>query len=326
MRTALAAPEEDDADRLARLFDAPLDECSLALVEAKSNFAKAKKILRKKGYKEMAEFTAKDVMKLREETDAPMMECKQALGEAAGDYTRAKEILREKGKAQAGKKAGRATSEGVAALSVSADGKTVGAAVVESETDFVAKNPDFVAMAQKVADYVRDNGGSENPMENEAFKEMAADIVAKFRENIQIAKAVQLKSDAPIATYVHFDNKKASAILSEGEGAGSESIRKVAVHVVSLPPEVLSKEDLSQEKLDAEIEIETQRAINEGKDEKIARNIAQGRVNKEYIKRAALLEQPFYADPSKSVAQYVAESAKGTKLTKFVYLAVGQGG
>jgi elongation factor Ts len=264
-------------------------------------------------------------MKLREETDAPMMECKQALGEAEGDYTRAKEILREKGKAQAGKKAGRATSEGVVALSASSDGKTVGAAVVESETDFVAKNPDFVAMAQKVADYVRDNGGAENPMENDTFKEMAADIVAKFRENIQIAKAIQIKSDAPVATYVHFDNKKASAILAEGEGAGSEAVRKIAVHVVSLPPEVLSKEDLSQEKLDAEIEIETQRAINEGKDEKIARNIAQGRVNKEYIKRAALLEQPFYADPSKTVAQYVAESAKGTKLTKFVYLAVGQG-
>jgi elongation factor Ts len=273
----------------------------------------------------MAEFTAKDVMKLREETDAPMMECKQALTEAEGDYNRAKDLLREKGKAAAGKKAGRATSEGVAAVSLSADGLTVGGVVVESETDFVAKNEDFVAMAQKVADYVRDNGGSENPMEDPALKEMAADIVAKFRENVQIAKAVQIKSEAPIATYVHFDNKKAAIVVSEGENAGSEAVRKVAVHIVSAPPEVISKEDLSQEMLDRELEIETQRAINEGKDEKIARNIAQGRVNKEYIKRAALLEQGFYAEPSKSVGQYLGESAKGTKITKFVYLAVGQG-
>lgn len=274
----------------------------------------------------MAEFTPKDVMKLREETDAPMMECKQALTEAGGDPERAKAILREKGKAQAGKKAGRATSAGVVAISATPDNKTVGAAVVESETDFVSKNPDFVAMSQAVADYVRDNGGSANPMEDAKFKEMAADIVAKFRENIQITQAVQVKADAPIASYVHFDNSKGSLIVSEGTDAGSEAVRKVAVHVVSLPPEVISKEDLSKEMLDREIEIETQRAVNEGKDANIARNIAQGRVNKEYVKKAALLEQPFYADGSKSVAQYLAETAKGTKITKFVYLAVGQGG
>ena len=273
----------------------------------------------------MAEFTAKDVMKLREETDAPMMECKQALNEAEGDYNRAKDILREKGKAAAGKKAGRATSAGVVAFSASPDNRTVGGAVVESETDFVSKNPDFVAMAQKVADYVRDNGGSENPTEDPKLKEMAADIVAKFRENIQVTQAVQIKSDTPIATYVHFDNSKGSAIVSEGENAVTEAVRKVAVHVVSLPPEVIAKEDLSQEMLDREIEIETQRAINEGKDEKIARNIAQGRVNKEYVKKAALMEQPFYADGSKTVAQYLAEQAKGTKIARFIYLAVGQG-
>ncbi|HVT11318.1 MAG TPA: translation elongation factor Ts [Fimbriimonadaceae bacterium] len=324
MKTAIGFPE-DDAGRLVRLFWAPLDVCVAALVECKGNFDKAKKVLKEKGFKEMAEFSAKDVMKLREQTDAPMMECKQALNEANGDFEKAKQVLREKGKAAAGKKAGRTTSAGVVAVSASADGKTVGAVVVESETDFVSKNPDFVAMAQKVADYVRDNGGTDNPMENAHLKEMAGEIVAKFRENVQITKAVQIKADAPIASYVHFDNSKGSLIVSEGENAGSEAVRKIAVHVVSLPPEVINKEDLSQEMLDKEIEIETQRAVNEGKDEKIARNIAQGRVNKEYVKKAALMEQPFYADSSKSVSQYLAESAKGTKVTRFVYLAVGQG-
>ncbi len=324
MRTGVGFPDED-ADRLKAIFDAPIEACAAALADSSGDYEQAKKVLREKGYKQMAGFTASDVMKLREETDAPMMECKQALNEAEGDFDRAKQILREKGKAQAGKKAGRATSEGVVAVSASSDAKTVGAVVVESETDFVAKNPDFVAMAQKVADYVRDNGGSDAPMEDAHLKEMAGDIVAKFRENIQISKAVRITSDQPIATYVHFDNKKGSLILSEGPGAGTEPIRQVAVHVVSAPPEVVAKEDLSQEKLEREIEIETQRAINEGKEAKIAENIARGRVNKEFVKRVVLLEQPFYKDPSKTVGQFLSEEAKGSKIARFVYLAVGQG-
>lgn len=271
-------------------------------------------------------YTAADVKRLRDETDAPMMECKAALEEAGGDFDRAKEILREKGKAAAGKKAGRATSAGVVAFAANADATIVGAAVVESETDFVARNEDFIKAAQEVAEYIRDNGApAGDPMDDAKMKEFAEGIVAKFRENVQIRKAMQLKSGGTIATYVHHDRTKGAAVMSEGSNAGSEAVRKVAVHAVAFPPEVLKKEELSQEKIEAEIEIEVQRALNEGKDEKIARNIAQGRVNKEYIKRVVLLEQPFYIDPSKTVSQYLAEEAKGASLTGFVYLAVGEG-
>lgn len=273
----------------------------------------------------MAGYTAADVKKLREETDAPMMECKAALDEANGDFARATEILREKGKAAAGKKAGRATGAGVVAFAASPDNKTLAGVVVESETDFVSKNEGFVQMAQEVADYVLANGAPEgNPMDDPKFKEFAENIVAKFRENVQIPRAILLKSDNPIATYIHHDRTKGTAVLSEGENAGSEAVRKVAVQAAAFPPEVVSKEQLSQEKLNAEIEIETKRAIEEGKKEDIARNIAQGRVNKEYIKKVVLLEQPFYIDPNKSVAQYLAEEAKGAKISSFVYLAVGQ--
>lgn len=269
----------------------------------------------------MPNYTAQDVKKLREETDAPMMECKSALDEADGSFDRAKEILREKGKAAAGKKAGRATSAGVVAFSASEDGKTVGAVVVETETDFVSKNPEFVAMSQAIAEYVRDNGGDDEAK----LKELSDGIIAKFRENAQVAKAVRLTSDAPISTYVHFDNTKGAAIVAEGPGAGSDAVRKVAVHAVAFPPAVVSKDQLSQEKLDAEIAIEKQRAMNEGKPENIAENIARGRVNKEYIKQVVLLEQPFYADQGKSVSQYLAEEAKGTTVKDALYLAVGQG-
>ncbi len=272
----------------------------------------------------MAGYTAADVKKLRDETDAPMMECKAALEEAGGDYERAKEILREKGKAAAGKKAGRATTAGVVAFSATPDGKTLGGVVVESETDFVSKNPEFATMAQEVADYVRDHGApAGNPMDDPKMKEFAENIVAKFRENVQISKAIRLTSENSIHTYVHHDKTKGTAVLAEGENAGSEAVRKVAVQAAAFPPEVVAKEDLSQEMLEKEIEIETKRAMDEGKPENIAKNIAQGRVNKEYVKKVVLLEQPFYIDPSKSVAQYLAEEAKGTKISEFVYLGVG---
>ncbi len=266
----------------------------------------------------MANYTAQDVKKLREETDAPMMECKAALDEADGDLDRAKNILREKGKAAAAKRTDRSTAAGVVAFAVNADATVVGGVVLESETDFVARNEDFVAMAQSIAELYRDN---EQPDEAK-IKEIVEGAIAKIRENIRVAKSVRLTSSQAISTYVHHDRTKGAAVVVEGPP--SDVIRKIAVQVVSNPPEVVSKEDLSQEKLAAEIEIETQRAMNEGKPEQLARNIATGRVNKEFVKRAVLLEQLYYADQSKTVAQFLSEEAKGTKVLSFAYLAVGQ--
>ncbi len=267
----------------------------------------------------MAGYTAADVKKLREDTDAPMMECKSALEEASGDFDRAKEILREKGKAAAAKRVGRSTAAGVVAFAASADGKTVGGVVVECETDFVARNVDFIAIAQQIAEVVLAGNGAAK------IAELIEGAVAKIRENIKVTQQVVLQGDAPIATYVHHDRTKGAAVVWSGDAANVDAVRKVAIQVVSQPPEVVSKDQLSQEKLDAEIEIETQRAILEGKDEKIARNVAAGRVNKEFVKKAVLLEQPFYADASKSVGQFLSEEAKGAKISQFVYLAVGQG-
>ncbi|HSI73884.1 MAG TPA: translation elongation factor Ts [Fimbriimonas sp.] len=269
----------------------------------------------------MPNYTAQDVKKLREDTDAPMMECKAALDEADGDYDKAKQILREKGKAAAAKRAGRSTAAGVVAFASSPDGKTVGGVVVESETDFVARNGEFIQIAQTIAEHVRDGATAAS----DEIKQIVEGAVAKIRENIRVARAERLTSDAGIATYVHHDRTKGSAIVLSSGDATNEAVRKVAVQVVSAPPEVVNKEELSQDKIAEEIESETRRAINEGKPENIARNIAQGRVNKEFIKKVVLLEQPFYIDPSKTVGQYLAESAKDAKVAQAVYLAVGQG-
>ena len=268
----------------------------------------------------MPNYTAADVKKLREETDAPMMECKGALDEAEGDYEKAKTILREKGKAAAAKRADRSTAAGVVAFATSDDGKTVGGVVLESETDFVARNEDFIALAQSIAETIRDNA----TVDEAALKERTDAAVATIRENIKVAKHVRLTAEnGKVLTYVHHDRTKGAAVVVEGEA--TEDVRKVAIQIVAFPPQVLSKEELSQEKIEQEIATETQRAINEGKDPKIAENIARGRVNKEYIKQVVLLEQPFYMDANKSVGQYLSESAKGSKVTKFEYLAVGQG-
>ncbi len=262
----------------------------------------------------MANYTAADVKKLREDTDAPMMECKAALDEADGNPERAKEILREKGKAAAAKRAGRATGAGVVAFA-SEGGYTAGI-VLECETDFVSRNPEFISMAQEAAAIALTEHVEQKLLD------LAEQATAKFRENSKVAQMVVFQGTT--VTYVHHDATKGAMVVFEG-GEPSEAVRKVAVQVVSEPPTVVSKDQLSQEMLEKEIATETKRAMDEGKPENIAKNIANGRVNKEFVKKWVLLEQPFYADAGKSVNQYLAEEAKGVKVTNFAYLAVGLG-
>lgn len=265
----------------------------------------------------MANYTAADVKRLREETDAPMMECKTALDEADGDFDKAKQILREKGKAAAAKRADRSTSEGVVAVSAAEDGKTIGAVVVESETDFVARNADFIAMCVSMAEKVRDGQGDEATL-----KTMAEEAVAKIRENIQVTNNLRLTGPDKAAYYVHHDRKSGAIVTYSGD-VDAEVVRQVAIHATAMRPQVVGKDELSQDMLDKEYEIQLTRALNEGKPQNIAENIAKGRVNKEYIKEAVLLEQGFYADTSKTVGQYLAESAKGANVTGMYLLAVG---
>jgi elongation factor Ts len=253
---------------------------------------------------------AKDVMKLRQETDAPVNECKQALVEATGDLERAKEILREKGKAQAGKKAGRAT--GAAVVAIAQTNGTVAGVVLESETDFVTKNEGFAEIAQRAADELLKNPNAD-------LSSFAADAVAKFRENSQVGKTYRSDKGGTIATYVHHDKSKGAIVIGTGD---PEALRQVAIQVVAHAPEVVTKDQLSQDFLNKEIEIETKRALDEGKPENIAKNIAQGRVNKETIKRVVLTEQGFYKDPNQTVAQFLKDHGNST-VSEFALLSVG---
>ena len=276
----------------------------------------------------MANYTAQDVKRLREETDAPMMECKNALEQADGDFDKAKQILRESGKAAAGKRAGRTTSAGVVAMAFHHDHHAVGAVVLESETDFVARNDSFVALAQELAEIFLHNDPGSDPLAikhgDKTVGEMIEGAVATIRENIRISKAVHLKSDNQLVGYVHHDRTKGALVEITGDADVRNTGRSIAIQVVSVPEtQVVSKDQLSQEMLDREIETEKQRAINEGKPEAMAENIAKGRVNKEFVNKAVLLEQLFYADQGKTVKAFLGENAKGAEVKSYVYLAVG---
>jgi len=277
------------------------------------------------------EITAALVKQLREETDAPMMECKAALVEAEGNYDRAKEILREKGKAAAAKRADRSTSAGVAKFAVSEDGKRAAGIVIESETDFVSGNPEFQALADKLAKGMLAAGsaGADAVVDGATVESHIQQAVALFRENIVLRNSAFLSTETGIiAVYNHHTGKSASAVEIAGDANNlKETGFQVAIQTVANPPQFLTKDEVPADIIEKEIATETQRAVNEGKDLKIAEGIARGRVNKEYFQQQVLLEQPFYVDSKRSVSQYVSDEAKAgggqIQILKYVLLTVG---
>lgn len=255
------------------------------------------------------------VKQLREETDAPMMECKQALVEAEGDFDKAKQILREKGQVAAAKRAGRATNQGIAMSVVSPDAKTAASIVLECETDFVARNDQFVALAQKLANAFLNAAPGEDPKavqtEDGPVGELVEKAVAVIRENIQLKKAVRFESEDTLAVYNHHDRKKTAVAELSGSASNlAETGYQVAVQTVAFPPRFIRREEVPQDVIAQEIETEKQRAINDGKPPQVAENIAKGRVNKEFYQAQVLLEQPFYLSPDETLGQYLEAQAK----------------
>lgn len=281
----------------------------------------------------MMEITASLVKQLRDETDAPMMECKAALQEAGGDFDKAKAVLREKGKAAAAKRADRSTSEGIALFVTDGSGTVAAGVVVECETDFVAKNESFQKLVGEIAanfvENVPADDPNQTPMNGKTVGEVVQEAVAVIRENIVLKKAVRLAEGKPVAIYNHHDKKKASAVVLDGT---ADNLRdagfQVAIQTVAFPPQFLNRDEVPVDVVSKEIEIETQRAINEGKPADIAAKAAQGRVNKEFFATAVLLEQAMYSDQKKSVTQYLQEEGKAgggpISVLKYTYLAVGQ--
>lgn len=284
----------------------------------------------------MAEFTAKDVQLLRQRTGVGMMDCKNALSEANGDMEKAIEILREKGIAKAAKKAGRVAAEGLVVAKVK-DG--VGVVVeVNSETDFVAKNSDFVDFVNAVADTIVEK----NPKNLEELKSLEIsngnltvektlqDKVLSIGENIQIRRFVRMEGS--LSTYVHGGGTIGVMIKFntdlDGKPEFDEYAKNIAMQVAAVNPQYLKADQVPEEVLNKEKEILKQQVINSGKPDNIAARIVEGKINKFY-KEVCLLDQQYVKDSNLTISQYTNEVAKNLggniEIVKFVRIEKGEG-
>ena len=286
----------------------------------------------------MAAFTAKDVQALRQRTGVGMMDCKKALTEAEGDMDKAIELLREKGLAAAAKKAGRIAAEGLV-VSVIDEAKKAGVVLeVNAETDFVAKNKDFVAFVNAVATTVL----NEAPADVEALntlkldgtdmtvEEALRDKILTIGENIKIRRFERMEGD--LVSYVHGEGKIGVMVKFDTDLADKPEFKAygkdVAMQIAAAFPQYLNRDEVPSEVLEKEKEILTVQAMNEGKPAAIAEKMVNGRINK-YYKDVCLLDQPFVKDGDVNISQYTANTAKelGGKIevVKFIRFEKGEG-
>ncbi len=269
----------------------------------------------------MAQITATEVNKLRKTTGAGMMDCKKALQEADGNFEKAIEIIRKKGQAIANKRADRDASEGVVLAKLNSD-KTMGAMIVlNCETDFVAKNEDFIGFAQSILDKAVEN----NPADLELLKQTKLDdktISDKILEQVGIiGEKLELAyfdkiSAAQVVTYIHPGNKLAT-IVGFNKTTSEQVAKDIAMQVAAMSPVAVDKSDVSEEIIEKEKEIGREQARREGKPENILDKIAEGKLNK-FFKESTLLNQEFTKDNKKSIRQYLQENDKELTVTAFL--------
>ena len=272
----------------------------------------------------MADITAAMVKELREKTDAPMMECKKALTEAAGDMARAEEILRVKLGSKASKAASRVTAEGLIGLFISQDSKQGAVVEVNCETDFVAKNGDFVAfvnaLAQKVAtsDLTDVAALLASPMGSGTVESTRAELVGKIGENISVRRFQRFVTSNKLSSYVH--GGKIGVLV---EFAGPDEVGKdLAMHIAASKPRAIDEKGVPDADKEAERSVARQKAAESGKPPEIVEKMVEGTVQK-FLKEVALLSQPFVKNDKQSVAQMLKE--KSASVNAFALFVVGEG-
>ncbi|ENM3756491.1 translation elongation factor Ts [Vibrio cholerae] len=258
--------------------------------------------------------TAALVKELRERTGAGMMECKKALVETNGDIELAIENMRKSGAAKAAKKAGNIAAEGTIMIK---EGEGIAALVeVNCQTDFVAKDSNFVAFANQVTDAALASKASVEELQAQ-FEEARVALVAKIGENINIRRVQYVEGEA-LATYRHGD--RIGVVVAGSTDA--ETLKHVAMHVAASRPEFLTPDDVPAEVVAKEREVQVGIAMNEGKPKEIAEKMVEGRMKK-FTGEVSLTGQPFVMEPKKTVGEILAE--KGVVVTAFVRLEVGEG-
>lgn len=272
--------------------------------------------------------TAAQVKELRERTGLGMMECKKALVETNGDIETAIDNLRKSGQAKAAKKAGRTAAEGIVVAKVSADGNTGILLEVNSETDFVARDDNFLNFANGVADRVLATKETdvakllETAMEeggSESIETTRSALVQKIGENIQVRRAYVIESEGLVSAYVHSGK---IGVLVSLSGGNDDLGKDVAMHVAASNPMVVNPDQVDQSTLDKEKEIFSAQAAESGKPPEIVEKMVQGRIAK-FLKEVSLVDQPFVKDPDTTVGKLV--KGAGADVVSFTRIEVGEG-
>lgn len=273
----------------------------------------------------MAEITAGMVKDLRERTDAPMMDCKKALTEAEGDMTRAEEILRVRFGNKASKAAGRVAAEGTVGISIAADGKLGTLIEVNSETDFCAKNEEFLKFVAELAQVVNDNNPANIeavaalPMRGETAEAVRAQLVGKIGENITPRRFVRSEAKGKLFSYVHGSK---IGVLVDLVG-GDEALGKdLAMHIAAAKPKSLDASGVDAALIEAERRVAIEKAKEAGKPEAMLEKIADGTVQK-FLKEVTLLSQTFVKDDKVSIEQLLKNN--NASVASFAMYVVGEG-
>lgn len=270
----------------------------------------------------MAAISASQVKELRERTGLGMMECKKALTEAGGDIETAIENLRKNSGLKAAKKAGRTAAEGAIVIKLADDASYGLMLEVNSETDFVARDDNFIAFADKVAEQAFASKTTDIAALMEGELENAREqLVQKIGENISVRRAelVEAPAGGTVGGYVHGGRIAALTVLT---GGTAEAAKDVSMHVAAINPVVALPENMPQEQLDKEKAIILAQPDMAGKPENIAEKMVQGRLKK-YLAENSLTEQAFVKNPEQTVAEFV--KAAGGEVVSFTRFEVGEG-
>ena len=269
----------------------------------------------------MATISSADVAKLRRMTLAGMMDCKKALEESNGDFDKAIEIIRKKGQSVANKRADRDATEGVVISKVAANGKLGAMIVLNSETDFVAKNAEFIALAGKILDLALEK----NPANLDGLKALRLDNTTVGDKVVEymgiIGEKIELayfeKIEAPhVQAYIHPGNKLATIAGFSKAGLDTQVYKDVAMQIAAMNPVAIDKEDVPEKVIAQEIEIGKEQAKRDGRPDNMLEKIAQGKLSKFY-KENTLLNQEFVKDSKITVRQYLQTADKELKVTNF---------
>ena len=274
----------------------------------------------------MAEITAAMVKQLREKTDAPMMECKKALSEAAGDMDKAEEILRVKLGNKASKAASRVAAEGVCAIFISGDQKLGAMLEINCETDFVAKNDDFLAMSAALAKMVADTNPasvealSAMPMHGTTVDEARKALIGKVGENLSIRRFQRIDAKGVLTAYIHGGAKVAT--LVDVSGGDSVLAKDIAMHIAATKPKSLDASGVAAADIAKERSVAEAKAAESGKPAEIVAKMVDGSIAK-FLKEVSLLSQPFVKDDKQTIAQLT--QSKGATVNGFTLYVVGEG-